>query len=303
MNTAQISPDARETLEKFLAIWPVATRQVNEERINDALSCHMLKNEGAAITKNDLLDVIDKTWPTLETVTTRLRDPAAAQSILTAQQAVNEQAPLVQIQRWNIPAFDMGEPVRDVFALQMSPRKQGSTDVIMDALLDGVKKSNGKAEKKCVADLTMSPCKGCLVCQEREMDNYCILDDDMSSYVYHRFLECDAFVLGFPVYCGRECAQAAIFFDRLKSLNVPGKGPRSKKKRKGAIIATWGWPSENLYNSVAENAAFILRIFGVETAEIITGSGFWGAYYEKGAARLDQEGLQQAELAGKALVC
>ena len=50
------------------------------------------------------------------------------------------------------------------------------------------------------------------------------------------------------------------------------------------------------------NIAFLIRHFGVETAEVVTGCGFWGAYYEKGTARLDRKGLEAARAAGRALV-
>jgi hypothetical protein len=53
---------------------------------------------------------------------------------------------------------------------------------------------------------------------------------------------------------------------------------------------------------VVENAVFILKLFGIITAEIVTGSGFWEAYYGKGMAELDKEGMAQASEAGRALV-
>ena len=37
-------------------------------------------------------------------------------------------------------------------------------------------------------------------------------------------------------------------------------------------------------------------------AEVVTGCGFWEAYYKKGTAKLDTKGMEQAREAGKALV-
>ena len=45
-----------------------------------------------------------------------------------------------------------------------------------------------------------------------------------------------------------------------------------------------------------------MRLFGVHMAEIVTGCGFWEAYYKKGTARLDIQGMEQAKEAGGALV-
>jgi hypothetical protein len=34
---------------------------------------------------------------------------------------------------------------------------------------------------------------------------------------------------------------------------------------------------------------------------VVTGSGFWDAYYKKGTAQLDQEGMEKAREAGRGL--
>jgi multimeric flavodoxin WrbA len=120
--------------------------------------------------------------------------------------------------------------------------------------------------------------------------------------LYGKFLGCDAFVMGFPVYTARECAQAAIFFDRLKALRTKGQMQKLANKRRGALVVTWGWPTEDSYDHVVESAVFVLKLFGVDTAEVVTGSGFWEAYYKKGTARLDTQGMMQAREAGRALV-
>jgi multimeric flavodoxin WrbA len=118
--------------------------------------------------------------------------------------------------------------------------------------------------------------------------------------LYKRFQECDAFVLGFPVYSGRECSHLTLFLDRLFALSDPW-GQRDMKKRRGLIVATWGWPSQEIYAPVVHNIAFILRHFGVNTIEAVTGCGFWDATYQKGAAARIPEKLEAARAAGNAL--
>jgi multimeric flavodoxin WrbA len=119
-------------------------------------------------------------------------------------------------------------------------------------------------------------------------------------YIYKRFLECDAFVFGFPVYTGRESAQAAIFCDRLKALTDPWRKTKFKQRR-GLMVATWGWPSDSIYEGLVSQMSTILFMFGVEVVAVVTGSGFWDAYYKKGAAQLDQEGMERAREAGRGL--
>jgi multimeric flavodoxin WrbA len=298
----KFTDDAQETMNKFFNLWPIATKNSYEKKAIKALECYLLKKKQDEITKDDLLEVLKETFPTFETTLEGLKDPKIPMQKMKAQNELNKSNPLIKIKRWDVPKIEFQEPVKDVYALMMSPRKGGSTDCIMDALLEGAKECGCNVEKQYFQNLNTSPCMGCLKCQEKELKDYCVLKDDISAYVFHRFIECDAFVMGFPVYCGRECAQAAKFIDRFKSLNVIGKGPRTKKNRRGALVVTWGWISEDFYNHVVNNAAFILKMFQVETAEIVTGSGFWGAYYEKGVAKLDKQGMIQAKLAGKSLV-
>jgi multimeric flavodoxin WrbA len=171
----------------------------------------------------------------------------------------------------------------------------------MDELLKGAREAGCAVEKLCFSDLTIAPCVGCMACEAKELETYCAIKDDMTD-IYRRLLECDAFVLGFPVYTARECSQAAAFLDRLKALRTTAHYKKLGKLRKGALVVTWGWPTENAYNHVVENVSFILKLYGVETAEIVTGSGFWEAYYKKGTAKMDSSGMVQAQKAGQALV-
>ena len=81
----------------------------------------------------------------------------------------------------------------------------------------------------------------------------------------------------------------------------PWRKPKFKPRR-GAIVGTWGWPSPAIYSGLISPLAMTLYSFGVEVCEVISGSGFWDAYYRKGSADLDPAGLEQARNAGKALV-
>ena len=53
---------------------------------------------------------------------------------------------------------------------------------------------------------------------------------------------------------------------------------------------------------IVSQMSSIFFMFGVEVVEVVTGSGFWDAYYKKGTAHLDQKGMENAREAGKRLV-
>jgi multimeric flavodoxin WrbA len=303
-NTSELvfTEDARAALDVFLSSWPIVTRSSFEQKIMRTLDYYRLQGKARWVTKEVLIAALEETFPSFEVTVLRTKDQQALLDTMNAQKKVNKRHPLIKIKRWELPRVSLGTPVHDVCALFAGPRIRGNTDCILDALLDGVRGRGVKVEKLLFPKLSIAPCNGCLACDKKELAAFCAIKDDMT-YLYRRLLECDAFILGFPIYTARECSQVATFFDRLKALGGPKQYAKVKQKlRKGALVATWGWPSDFLYKGVVENAAFLLRHFGIEVAEIVTGSGFWDAYYAKGSALLDKKGLAQARAAGKALM-
>jgi multimeric flavodoxin WrbA len=234
-----------------------------------------------------------------EPSTLRLKDPEKMMGAIKQQQAVDRENPMVQISCWPAPEAKIAPPAQDVFAFYGGSRKGGNTDCIMDTVLEGAQAGGARVEKVCFCDKNLSPCTGCLGCQNKDLETHCVIKDDMT-YIYKRFLECDAFVFGFPVYTGRESAQAAIFCDRLKALTDPWRKTKFTQRR-GLMVATWGWPSDSIYEGLVSQMSTILFMFGVEVVAVVTGSGFWDAYYKKGTAQLDQEGMEKAREAGRGL--
>jgi len=302
MAEVQFADGAREIMEQFIASFPEATKESYKTKVLKGVEYQLLKKGLTVASKDLLIDALYEVFPkSFDPLLLRFKDPQKLASMMEKQKKVDEKNPLIKVKRWSVPPVQADKPIKNIVALMASPRKGGSTDCIMDALLKGVSESGGKVEKLYFSDLTISPCIGCMACEEKELETYCAVKDDMTE-LYSKFLGCDAFVMGFPVYTARECAQAAIFFDRLKALRTKAHMPKLANKRKGALIVTWGWPAEDSYEHVAENAVFVLRLFGVHIAEVVVGCGFWEAYYKKGTAKLDSRGMEQAKEAGRALM-
>ena len=296
-----LTPEARELLEKFLQSFPSAIRATNRRKTLNSVEYVLLKQGLSQVAPETLFAAIEQAYPkSFEPIILRLKDPQKLKELAGSQKEVDEQHPCIRVRRWDLPATGNTLPVKKIFAFLAGPRKGGNTDCIMDALLEGASREGCAVEKLHYADLTISPCTGCMACEHKELETFCAVRDDMTG-LYTKFLDCDAFVLGFPVYTARECAQAAAFFDRLKALRSPGHLNRLRKVRKGAVVATWGWPTEDAYDHVVENAITILNFFGVATEQVVTGSGFWSAYYTKGMAAQAPDGLARAREAGRAL--
>ena len=298
----KLSEEAKDALEKFLSVFPSASREVNRIKALKGVEYQLLKKGLNEAVKDTVLEAIEDMFPkSFEPITMRLRDMKSLTELAASQKEVSQEHPVVRVRRWDIPEVILDRPVKNVLALLAGPRKGGNTDCIMDELLAGVKEAGGNVEKLSFPDIKIAPCAGCMACEAKELETYCAIKDDMTE-MYRKFLECDAFVMGFPIYTARECGQAAIFLDRLKALRTKGQYNKLGRIRKCALVVTWGWPSENAYNHIVETAAFVLKLYGVETAEVVTGSGFWEAYYKKGTAKMDAKGMARAKEAGRTLV-
>jgi multimeric flavodoxin WrbA len=283
-----------------LAFWPAVSRPFHKKNVLNAVYGCLETSQATEVTPDTVLEAIRNHYPTFETLILSLKDPGKIAAMMGALEKGDPDHPLVKVSRWDLPQVTIQREVKHVCALLASPRIGGNTDVIMDAVLEGVAETGCTVEKLCFAKLSIAPCTGCLKCQDEKPDTFCAIKDDMIP-LYKGLLESDAFILGFPIYGGRESAQTAIFFDRLKALSNPAEQKKFAPK-KGLLVTSWGWPSDFLYESVVHNTAFLLRHFGVEVAEVVTGSGFWGSYYKRGTALLDQDGMAAAKTAGRALV-
>ena len=300
METKQhFTKDAQEALNSFLAPHPLITHPHHKRKIAGSVEHYLLKENAQEVTKDMLVKALEDCYPQNEPSTLRLKDPEKMMGAIKQQQAVDKENPMVQISCWPAPEAKIAPPAQDVFAFYGGSRKGGNTDCIMDAVLEGAQAGGARVEKVSFCDKNLSPCTGCLGCQNKDLETHCVIKDDMP-YIYKRFLECDAFVFGFPVYTGRESAQAAIFCDRLKALTDPWRKTKFTQRR-GLMVATWGWPSESIYEGLVSQMSTILFMFGIEVVAVVTGSGFWDAYYQKGTAQLDQEGMEKAREAGRGL--
>jgi len=291
---------AADALEKFLSFFPEISKKFHEQRLMQIIRHYAGADNTREVTEDFVIKAFEFLYPTFGTFALAVKDPARLSATISAQKAVDQGNPLIHITRWpNVPKIQFPTKAEDVFAFLAGPRAGGNTDYIMNGVLEGARNQGAHVEKVQFSQRSITPCTGCLACKGGKLETCCSIKDDMEP-IYRRFQECDAFVLGFPVYSGRESSHLTVFFDRLFALSDPW-GQKQMKKRRGVIVATWGWPSPEVYAPVVHNIAFILRHFGVDTVEVVTGCGFWDAYYEKGTAGLVPEKIEVAHAAGKAL--
>ena len=90
---------------------------------------------------------------------------------------------------------------KPVLGLVGSPNKNGRTNQLVSAALDGAAKMGAKVELVQMSDYVVDACKDCLpwVCAKNKK---CTYPDDGLDFLSQKILNCGALVLGTPVYWG-----------------------------------------------------------------------------------------------------
>lgn len=105
-------------------------------------------------------------------------------------------------------------PSVQVLGLLGSPRQEGNTAALLDAFLRGAREEGAETERVPIAELCITPCRGCDACFET---GTCILRDDMDG-LYPRLLAADLVVLASPIYFYGLTAWAKALVDRCQVL-------------------------------------------------------------------------------------
>jgi multimeric flavodoxin WrbA len=97
-----------------------------------------------------------------------------------------------------------------VVGISGSPRKGGNTEALLGRALDPFRESGWIVKEHLLSSCTIAPCVACESCHATGV---CAIDDDMRQ-IYEDFNDCDALIIGTPVYYRNVSAQLKAVFDR-----------------------------------------------------------------------------------------
>ncbi len=175
-----------------------------------------------------------------------------------------------------------------IIILSGSPRKDGNTDLLVDAFVRGVGEKH-EVETIRVCDCDIAPCIGCNTCFARE-GNRCFREDDMTR-VYEMLCEADTLIIASPVYFYGVSAQLKAVIDRL---HTPMRN-RFPIQRLGLILVGAAELPE-LFDAILTQYRLILNFFHLEDAGTVLIRGA----REKG--RVTEENLTEAFRFGQSIV-
>jgi len=165
----------------------------------------------------------------------------------------------------------------EVVAICGSPRENGNTATLIEALLEGAREAGAETTRFDPARMHILDCNAgdeCLVSAEAS----CRIDDDMQ-HIYAALRRADAWVLGSPVYHAHITGTLKRVIDRLYAFYTNEGGEWRlglEGRRRGAAIVVQADPEHETPRRVAEYLEQILRAYNADPVGCIAEPGLSG---------------------------
>lgn len=131
--------------------------------------------------------------------------------------------------------------------LMGSPRREGNTAALLRPFLEECQALSVETETLWLYDKMITPCLGCMTCQDVMDGPGCVQEDDFQE-IFRAMVNCDAVILATPIYAFFCTAPMKALLDRAiyagKKNYGREKGPALLGCQRVAAIATCGYPLE-----------------------------------------------------------
>jgi len=132
-----------------------------------------------------------------------------------------------------------------VIAVSGSPRKNWNTYILLEKCLEGAKEAGAETELINLYELDFKGCTSCFACKRKGISiDKCAMKDGLEP-VLQKIRECDALVLGSPIYFSSITGEMRSFMERLlfPYSSYEGKPSSFGKKINTAFVYTMNAPS------------------------------------------------------------
>ena len=190
---------------------------------------------------------------------------------------------------------------RLLVALNGSPKRGSSVDLLLEAVCDGAREAGGEAMHIRCAELRVRPCEAC---GPEPTSGYCIFHDDMDG-VYAALERSHAVAVGSPVYFDTVSAQLKLVIDRCNCVTplvrLPAGGedfrPRWSRTRRGIFVTACS--SAHTHEYAERTVRGWLKWIGARWEETLLWSH---ADSETGSVVRDEALMARARAAGRRLI-
>ena len=168
-----------------------------------------------------------------------------------------------------------------VLLINGSARKKGNTFL---ALSEIARQLGNQGIESEIISIGAKPARGCIACAQCKVKggNRCVFDDDLCNRINEKMAECDALVVGSPVYYGQPNGTVMSLVQRM----FFSAGELYKGKPAAAVAVCRRGGATAAFQTL--NMPFMMMHMPVVTSQ------YWNIVYgrEEGEAALDTEGMQ-----------
>ena len=192
---------------------------------------------------------------------------------------------------------ELARPAIEVLGLAGSPRRQGNSETLLDAALDGARTAGAAVNKIILNELKFSGCQNCGFCAK---EGYCRIKDDMS-IVYEALDRADRVILASPIYFTNVSAQAKMMVDRCQpywARKYVLKLPPKKQNRSGAFLCLGGFKKGEKFFDCSR---FLVEVWMINLDVKLAHALYTPGIDAFGEIKKHPDALEQALSIGKAL--
>jgi multimeric flavodoxin WrbA len=181
--------------------------------------------------------------------------------------------------------------VMRVAAFNGSARKDGNTAILLNLVLDELKKEDIETELIQLAGETLSGCIACYRCRENKDQKCAVINDRVNEYIA-KMMQAQGILLGSPTYISDMSANMKALIERSTIVSLSNAG-MFKRKVGAAVISVRRAGSTHVLSSM--NYFFLINQM------IIPGSSYWnmGIGRNPGEVKNDAEGIQTMKVLGQ----
>lgn len=147
-----------------------------------------------------------------------------------------------------------------------STRKNGNTEILANAFIDGINQQENTVEVISVKGKRINGCTGCDFCYKDSSHN-CAQKDDMQE-IYEKLADADIFVIATPVYFYGVSSQLKSIIDRLHN---PIRN--TFKVKKLVLLAVCADTIPTVFDSLITMYHSVLSYFSLKDGGVITVPG------------------------------
>lgn len=178
-----------------------------------------------------------------------------------------------------------------VIAINGSPRKNGNTATLINAVFNELKRENIETE---VVNLGGNSVRGCLACRRcfESRDGRCAIETDMINDVIAKMIAADGIIIASPTYFSNVTTEIKALIDRAGYVGI-ANGHVFKRKIGAAVVAVRRAGSCNVFDAI--NKFFFINQM------IVPGSLYWnlGIGGGEGQVESDEEGMRTMRFLGE----